>query len=108
MIVFSLLRLVSKHFYWKYIPFFDLQQIFSLFLGKAPRKTALKKNFPLEEEKYFTALKAIDDAHSKSSGVDFENFKKMANSLEATLKSNRTVPCAKRRVLISHLQLNFI
>ncbi|XP_044750254.1 uncharacterized protein LOC123310702 [Coccinella septempunctata] len=67
--------------------------------GKAPRKTVLKKNFPLEEEKYFTTMRAIDDAHSRSSGVNFESFKKMANSLEATLTSNKTVPCAKRRLL---------
>ncbi|XP_045470619.1 uncharacterized protein LOC123677924 [Harmonia axyridis] len=67
--------------------------------GKPPRKTVLKKNFPLEEEEYFTRMKTIDDIHSHNSGVNFENFKKMANSLEATIQSNKSVPCAKRRLL---------
>ncbi|KAL3282292.1 hypothetical protein HHI36_005480 [Cryptolaemus montrouzieri] len=67
--------------------------------GKSPRKSILKKNFPLEEEKYFTRLRALDELHSRNSGVNFESFKKMANSLEATLTSNKTVSCARRRLL---------
>lgn len=80
---------------------YNIQCVFTAFhsfSGKPPRKTVLKKNFPLEEEEYFTRMKTIDDIHSHNSGVNFENFKKMANSLEATIQSNKSVPCAKRRV----------
>ncbi|KAK9870506.1 hypothetical protein WA026_008063 [Henosepilachna vigintioctopunctata] len=67
--------------------------------GKSPKKSVLKKNHPLEEDKYFSRMNALDDAHSMTSGVNFDNFKKMANSLEATLTSYKSIPCSKIHLL---------
>lgn len=64
-----------------------------------PRISKLKKNFPLEEERYFRKLKHMDEQHGKIYGVSFEGFKKIADQLEKKIISNKTVPCAKHRLL---------